>query len=287
MTRHRVVGTVALALLAVGCGSTSGRQQVPATVLAAAPAPTAQVRDLVLPLDGYQLSVNEIYLIETAKDVLTRDCMKRQGHDWEVIDDRGQYPDLRNRRRYGLIETAVAKELGYRTNPRLMGSTDVTARKADREKRLGAAERAAALDPDDGCYRQAGDLLARGNQTDEDLVSRLNSESLDEALKSPEGVRVTRAWARCMAERGHPYKDIYAPGEDPRWAPAKPPSTAEKQTAQADVGCKQRVGLVNALSGQERGIQERDIRAHQAYFTGLKSAKERHLAAARAVLDRR
>ncbi|MFF4754013.1 hypothetical protein ACWD5R_43600 [Streptomyces sp. NPDC002514] len=287
MTRHRVVGTVALVLLAVGCGSTSGRQEVPATVLAAAPEPTAEVRDLVLPLDGYQLSVNEIYLIETAKDVLTRDCMKRQGYDWEVIDDRGQYPDLRNRRRYGLIETAVATEMGYRTNPRLMGSTDVTARKADRENRLGAAERAAALAPGDGCYPQAGDRLARGNQPDEDLVGRLNSGSLDEALNSPEGVRVTRAWARCMAEQGYTYKDFYAAAEDPRWARSKTPSAAEKQTAQADVACKQRVGLVKALSEEERGIQERDIRAHQAYFTALKSAKDRHLAAARAVLDRR
>lgn len=230
--------------------------------------------------------MNEIYLIESAKDVLTRDCMKRRGFDWEVIDDRDRYPDLRNRRRYGLIEMPVARSMGYRTNARLMGSTEVTARKVDRERRLGPGELKAASDPVDGCYKLAGDRLARDSQVNEDLVNRLNGRSLDAALKAPDVVRATRSWAACMADEGRPYDDFYAAAEDPRWARSDKPTPAEKETAQADVACKQRVGLVKLLSETERGIQERGIRENGAYFVQLMSAKERHLAAAREVLDR-
>ncbi|UXY27289.1 hypothetical protein [Streptomyces sp. HUAS TT20] len=231
--------------------------------------------------------MNEIYLIESAQDILTRTCMKKRGYDWEVIDHRKLYPDLRNRRRYGVIEMPVAKEMGYKSNARLMGSTDITARKTDREKRLGAAERQAALNPADGCYAQAGAQLASGNRVDEDLVNKLNSASLDQALKSPAGARATRSWARCMRQEGHPYQDFYRAAEDPRWARSHAPSPGEKQTAQADVTCKQRVGLVKSLSEEERAVQERDIRDHKGYFAHLRSAKDRQLDAARAVLGRR
>ncbi|GHD98283.1 hypothetical protein [Streptomyces alanosinicus] len=133
---------LALLLVATGCAATSERH--PKAVLAAAPEPTKEVRDLLLPYDRYQLSVNDIYLIGSAQDLLTRDCMKKRGYDWEVIGDRKQYPDVRNRRRYGVIEPAVARELGYRANPRLLGSTDVTVREMDRQEALSPAAKKAA-----------------------------------------------------------------------------------------------------------------------------------------------
>lgn len=284
MNRYRLAGTTTLVLLATGCMSSP--QEVSKTVLAAAPEPTKEVRELVLPLDRYQLSVNDIYLIETAKDLLTRDCMKKQGYVWEVIGDRKHYPDLRNRRRYAVIEMPVAKEMGYKTNPRLLGSTDVTAQKLDREARMSPEARKAAMDPGNGCYKQAGDRLASGNEEDEDLVNRLNVDSLDRALKSPRVVPAMRSWVRCMAQEGYRYKDFYAASEDPRWAKTKTPSAAEKKTAVADVACKQRTGLVKLLTETERSIEERDIREHRKYFASLAAARERHLAAARTVIAR-
>ncbi|CAM5526373.1 hypothetical protein SALBM311S_07175 [Streptomyces alboniger] len=283
MTRYRLVGTAALVLLATACAASP--EQTPRTVLAAAPEPTKEARDLLLPYDRYQLSVNEIYLIETAKDLLTRDCMKKRGHDWEVIGDRKRYPDLRNRRRYAVIEMPVAEEMGYKTNPRLLGSTDVTAQKMNREAEMGAEARKAAMDPVDGCYKQAGDELARGNEENEDLVNKLNVESLDEARASSRVAPALRSWVRCMADKGHEYKDFYAAAEDPRWAKTKTPSRAEKETAEADVSCKERAGLVKVLTVTEQSIQEQEIRKHKAYFQRLAAAKERHLAAAREVIE--
>ncbi|MEV7344251.1 hypothetical protein [Streptomyces sp. NPDC093544] len=284
MIRYWLVGTVALVMLATGCAASPGATSK--TVLAAAPEPTKEVRNLLLPYDHYQLSVNEIYLIESAKDLLTRDCMRKQGYDWEVIGDRKQYPDLRNRRRYAVIEMPVATEMGYKSNARLLGSTEVTAQKMDREARMSPAARKAATDPTDGCYKLAGDELARGNAENEDLVSRLNFESLEEARKSSRVAPALRSWVQCMADKGHKYKDFYAAAEDPRWATAKEPSDTEKETAEADVTCKQQAGLVKVLTETETSIQEREIREHKAYFERLASAKERHLAAARAVIDR-
>jgi hypothetical protein len=284
MIRNRLLGAAALVFLAAGCAAPP--QEVSKTVLAAAPEPTKEVTHLVLPLDRYQLSVNDIYLIESAKDHVTRGCMKKRGYDWEVIDHRKQYPDVRNRRRYGVIEMQVAQEMGYKSNARLLGSTDVTARKMDREARLDPKARKAALDPADGCYKLAGDQLERGNEENEDLVNKLNVNSLDEALKSPRVAPGMRSWVRCIAAKGHVYKDFYIASEDPRWAKSKTPSRAERETAVADVACKQKADLVKVLSETEQSIQEKDIREHKAYFARLEAAKERHLAAARAVLAR-
>jgi hypothetical protein len=284
MARRRVVGMIILLLLTTGCGGSL--DQSSRTALAAAPEPTEEVRDFILPLDDYQLSVNEIYLIETAQDILTRDCMKKQGYDWDVIENRKPYPDLRNRRRYGVIEMPVAKEMGYHTNPRLLGSTDVTARKMDRENALSAAERKAALDPAKGCYKRAEDQLARGSRVDDGLVNKLNASSLDEALKNQGTVREIRSWSHCMAEIGYAYKGLYDAAEDQRWMTSEKPSREEKRTAEADVTCKQRVGLVRVLRATETEIQKQEIRGRQEYFSLLASAKKQHLDAARAVLDR-
>ncbi|MFK0153584.1 hypothetical protein ACIQVK_16125 [Streptomyces sp. NPDC090493] len=283
MTRYRPAVAVALGLLATAC-TASPEAAVPRTVLAAAPAPTKEVTQLVLPFDRYQLSVNDIYLIESAKDILTRACMKKRGYGYEAITHRKQYQDLRNRRRYGVIEIPVARKMGYRTNARLLGSTDVTAQKMDRDARMSPAARKAASDPTDGCYKLAGDRLARGNEENEDLVNKLNVDSLDEALKSPRVAPAVRAWGRCMKQRGHSYKDFYAASEDPRWARTEKLSGAERETAVADVTCKEQAGLVTLLSETERDIEERDIRGNKAYFSRLAAARSRHLAAARAVL---
>ncbi|MER6979616.1 hypothetical protein [Streptomyces carpinensis] len=285
MIRFRPAAAAALVLLATGCTAAPG--EPPKVVLAAAPEPTKEVTNLLLPFDGYQMSVDEIYVIESAKDLLTRDCMRKRGYDWEVISDRKHYPDLRNRRRYGVIEMPVATEMGYKSNARLLGSTDVTARKMNREARLSPAERKAATDPADGCYTLADEQLARGNEEDEGLVSKLNVQSLDEALRSPRVAPAMRSWGQCMAMRGHRYKDFYAAAGDPRWAKSRAPSRAEKETAEADVTCKQRSGVVRVLAETEKSIQQGEIHRHKSYFERLKSAKERHLAAARAVLDKR
>jgi hypothetical protein len=42
---------------------------------------------------------------------------------------------------------------------------------------------------------------------------------------------------------------------------------------------------VKVLTETEKSIQEREIREHQAYMERLASADERHLAAARAVIN--
>lgn len=117
-------------------------------------------------------------------------------------------------------------------------------------------------------------------------MNKLNVESLDEARESSRVAPALSAWVQCMAEKGHKYKDFYASAEDPRWAKSKTPSAAELETAEADVSCKERAGLVKLLTETEESIQKREIRRHKAYFESLAAAKERHLAAARAVIRR-
>ncbi|MEV0484550.1 hypothetical protein AB0I69_28550 [Streptomyces sp. NPDC050508] len=283
MPRARLI-TVTLLLFLTACTAYSGSSGTVAPPTA--PPPTSEVRSLVLPFDRYRLSVNDIYLIEGAQDILTRDCMKRRGHDWELVNNHSTFIDLRNRRRYGVIEMPVAEELGYHTTPQLLGSTEVTARKQRRESRLSMAEQKDAFDPENGCYVRAGRQLAQGTQVDEGPMSDLSYRILNESRKSLPVSRALASWGRCMHGYGFSYRDPAGAGSDPAWHRSQNPSRKELATAVADVRCKRRADLVAVWHREEKGRQEQAVRLRSEYFGRLAAAKARHLDAARAVLFR-
>src|SRR4051794_7492976 len=120
----RQVSLLALAFLATGLAAGCGGAK------AAAPtvdefAPTAQVQGLPLPFDAFSPSLAARYTIENARDRLTRDCMTAKGQDWKVIQRPMGLKDLRNRRRYGVIEMKIAERYGYHVPEGLLTPADV------------------------------------------------------------------------------------------------------------------------------------------------------------------
>ncbi|MGK5630410.1 hypothetical protein [Streptomyces sp. URMC 123] len=254
----------------------------------AAPPMTDEARALVLPFDAYEASLADYYTLRDAQDALTRTCMRERGFDWPVIDRPTAVDENRNRRRYGVIEPAVAERFGYHATPDLLDPYGVSGREDRRDARLSDEEDRAANAPDTGCVITAHRKLLDDARADVDLklFNDLGERALAAARDEPDTARALREWSACMRGAGFDYPGPYEAMKDDRWWKDDTlPTRQEIAVAVADVRCKQRSGLVEAWFAAEKRLQERAIRDHPAYFTALKDAKQRHIATARAVLD--
>ncbi|MGI5470007.1 hypothetical protein [Streptomyces sp. CA-132043] len=253
------------------------------------PAPTRQVYRLVLPFDAYQLSLAEYYTVSTAQDRLIRACMGRLGHEWTAVDRPAQAVELKNRRRYGVIEPAVAKRFGYHAPKELLDPYQVAQLEEEREAALSPEAKKAALDPSDGCSLKAHRQLLRGTATDYRKLDTLDTKNFKDSQTAPAVKRAVRAWSTCMHDEGYDYPSPEEAVNDPRWWENATASASRQEitTARADVRCKQRTDLVRTWFAAEKNLEESTVRQHGRYFHGLKTAKLRQLRTARAVLTDR
>ncbi|MFJ8631062.1 hypothetical protein [Streptomyces sp. NPDC093568] len=298
MTPHRAastrLATAALSALLVTTGCVADR---PAGSGPTAPKPTAEVLSLVLPFDAYELSHEESFTVAKARDLLIRSCMRRRGHDWKTLDYPAHVDDLKNRRRYGVIESEVARIFGYHATPEILSAAnDVTERRKERDEQLGPDAVKAAYNEKNGCGYQANDFLQRdGANADYDDFNKLSSGLLDRAKKQPEVVAALRGWESCMRKKGYTYRTPDEAIADPRWWTEKSAAETADQasrkeeiaTAVADVRCKQRTRLVKVLYATESRLQRQAVAHRHTYFEQLASAKAKNLRHARDVIDGR
>ncbi|MFK4273016.1 hypothetical protein [Streptomyces milbemycinicus] len=224
--------------------------------------------------------------VEAAEDLLVQRCMRRLGMGWKVIP-RIAGDDAPNRRRYGIIELAIAERFGYHVPPDTSGAAQRQELDNTREKTLAPREHQAAYGSDglSGCWGQAHSrLLQRAPQADEVLLRRLVTEAYENSRRDDKVDQVVRSWRACMENKGLHYKDPISAAGDKRWGRSPRPSRAELGTAVADVRCKTETGLVAAWHKIETRIQWDAIRTHPQLFHHLKEAKTGQLTAARQAL---
>jgi glycerophosphoryl diester phosphodiesterase len=285
MTRGRLAAASLLTLAVLGCGSNAQKQgadRVEAAPAAAALAPSQRVLRLHLPFDDYLLSVDEIYFAEGARDRLTEGCMRMRGFDWRPVA-RPQFGDWRNRRRYGVIELAVAKRYGYHPVRGLLAPVQVYNEKVRRESALSDAAWVAAEDPAHGCESQANGRLWSDIPYDTSRISRLNGSMFNQAKHAASVRRATRAWADCMRSSGFQYASPDQAAQDSAWR-ARTASRREVAVAVADVRCKGRSRFVDALSSAETALQRKAIARDGPYFRQVLRDKDRYLLRARRIL---
>ncbi|MDX6708717.1 MAG: hypothetical protein QOI48_4563 [Solirubrobacteraceae bacterium] len=249
---------------------------------ASAVAPSQAVLRLRLPFDEYQLSVDEIYFAEGAKDRLTEACMRKRGFHWQPVP-RPPFRDWRNRRRYGVIELAVAKAYGYHAVRGLLAPVQVYNAKVRRENELSDDAWVAAEDPASGCEKESNDRLWHGISYDTAQISRLDAPILHQAQLATAVRRATRAWARCMRSSRFQYASPDQAIRDSAWG-GSAASPREIAVAIADVRCKARSRFVEALSAAEGSLQREAIARSGAYFRQVLDDKNRYLRRARDVL---
>ncbi|MGC7103059.1 hypothetical protein ACPZ19_51085 [Amycolatopsis lurida] len=272
-----------IALSLVGCGSpaspNSSDEPDPF-------APTAQVERLQLPFDAYSFSLAEMYMISNAEDLLMRTCMAEKGYDWEIINRPIGLKDLRNRRRYGVIEPKIA-QFGYHVPVGLLTPASVEFAYDRRDNSLSEDVKQAAFAPD-GCGREAADWFRSDNDADLDLLTQKDRASLQDSQRDPRVAEAMRSWRECMHRKGLEYQDPLGAASDPKWwtDDSSEPSSQEIAVATADVDCKDQAGLVDAWHAAEVRIQEEEINRNPDYFRALRTEMNNELDTANSVLGR-
>ncbi|MBB5873599.1 hypothetical protein F4553_007033 [Allocatelliglobosispora scoriae] len=280
----RPISLLAAVLLLAGCAA-----PVPprSPDLALDFAPTAAVEALRLPFDAYSYSLSELYTISNAEDVLTGECMRAKGLAWEVVDRPTDLPDLRNRRRYGVVEMRIAERVGYHVPAGLLTPVAVEQSYDQRESSLSEAQKAAAFGAG-GCGPQASQRLRPDEDAGQGLLQRLDRGSLDDSQRDPRVAAALRSWRDCVRRLGFDYPDPFAAISDARWwaDDAAGPSRQEVAVAVADVRCKEQTSLIEAWYAAELRIQQELVERNAVELRKVGAAMQKELAAAHAILGR-
>ncbi|AJT65483.1 hypothetical protein [Streptomyces chattanoogensis] len=285
LSRARAATALALLLAATAC-TAAPEEPTPGRHSTAPPPFSRQARQLALPLDAYASNDDNIHAIEDAQDILMRRCMNRLGKEWKVLP-RVSARDVepQNLRRYGVIEAEAARRYGY--HPRPEPESMVRRNRAwDERDRLPADVRRAAYgrNGQGGCSKTSRDQLGGGTaQPEYHAFNQLTSAALEASRRTPEVRSAKRKWSACMVKKG--FRDAMAAGGGKRWQTAGP-TPAERETASADVACKQETDLVTVWASAETRIQRRLIRQHAKELREAKARHDHWLAAARRVLNR-
>lgn len=242
---------------------------------------------LALPLDTYLVTGEEDWVaFASAQDVLVQACMQGQGFDWPV-PSREPGTRTRNERRYGLADLEVARSYGYRPPPDPPAEAQLRFQQ-ERARTISADEqRAFSGEPGPkpggpgGCLGESyKDLGAQDLQADTSFVEALGGDALTRAEEDSRVVGVLDAWSSCMAEKGYDYETtqdaVYDYSSGQEGGSDQPPeggldqteggfdeeqaaTQEEKDTAMADVECKQAHNVVGVQFAVESAYQEEII----------------------------
>ena len=258
------------------CSSNSGAEQLPVGPVAQNPRP----EQVVLPFEAYQPSPAERASIETAEDLLTRDCMRARGFTFDVPVRNGSQPRA-VMRRYGVIEIDVATKFGFHL-PR-----DPEA------ERLLAIQQHATFSPREqqalngtpdapGCFSSAQRQLGGPSEAQLAELARYDAEAFSRAEADSRTQAAFRKWKECMTRFGYSsYRRPQDAVEDTKWnLDSETPSADEIRVAVQDVRCKQSSNLVGIWLAVDTAEQLKIIDDHPGLFTTIKKAHEDRLRAA-------
>ncbi|WP_020138706.1 hypothetical protein [Streptomyces sp. 351MFTsu5.1] len=247
-----------------------------------------------LPLAEYSYSDADYEVIRAAEQVLARDCMKDFGLSYRPA--KNPAPAGAQDRRYGLTDRASAERYGYRMPPQ--PDTPKVKLTEDQIKVLygnRSAPAAASKNPelryrgkkvpDSGCLGAAvlGFRKPYEDEAGAEVASRISTASYENSQKAPEVRAAFGKWSSCMKQQGYDYASPMEAMAAPEFLRGTV-SAAEKNTAGADVSCKERTGLADVWFAAESSIQKDMIKADAGALRRLGELHEKKLRAARKIL---
>jgi hypothetical protein len=213
--------------------------------------------------------------------MLGRDCMRRFGLDWPVIE--GAPPDSNqppHRRRYGLFDLEHAQQHGYHPDPTKQGGWEpVIERDATPEEMAVWAGRGRAQIngqpvPEGGCAGEAIQKLADGAPPPPQIFPEQLANEAHKRAEQHSSVReAMNRWSDCMKRRGFQYQTPSDANNDSRWH-TNQPEQPEIETAKADVICKQESNLVAIWYGVEIAYQKKIIEEKSSQLEAAKAYNE-------------
>jgi len=139
-----------------------------------------------------------------------------------------------------------------------------------------------------GCVDVAESELQKGvPPADRSWLTTQDFQSLEDSAEDARVIAAKREWRECMTRFGRPYSDPETAIYDPQWKLDELVITSnERETAYADVLCKDASRLISIWHVVESAAQRGVIARHPAQFTALRENKEHRLTNARCVLAR-
>ncbi len=281
-----------LAAALLGCSSGSGSGEgggqggaatnPPAPSGSAAPEQQVSYMDR-LPIARYSYTDTETATIESAEQILTQRCLHSFGIDYEPPQQDTRSPAPADRR-YGLASADEAARLGYHPDlgplPEAPGLTLSLIHDVYKRQIVYKGKEVPAR----GCLGQSVAKLAKYDHPQAaQIARRISTQSYEDALTEPSVQKGFGAWSACMEEAGFRYASPLQPLNDKAFK-GEDVSAKEKQTAAADVGCKEETGLLDIWFKAESALQQADIDKNTAVLKELRTAHRQRVEAARRVV---
>ncbi|NRQ36444.1 hypothetical protein HII36_32110 [Nonomuraea sp. NN258] len=244
------------------------------------------VSDLVLPFDAYKPTPEQRAVLANARHRLVVRCMRRQGVTVNPpVESAASIAalDPGNSRRYGVVDTAVARRHGYHLarppGARTSGAWANALPPAARGHLYGDRRRPGCLD------RAARTLEDGGPRADWSWLGLQDALTLERAAALPEVAAAVERWQACMGQAGHAYAAPESAIADRRWKLEQPAiSVVEKATATADTACKWSSGLVAAWYEADAALQRDLVRGHAPRFAAFRANLEHRVRTASRLL---
>ncbi|WP_018684441.1 hypothetical protein [Actinokineospora enzanensis] len=234
---------------------------------------------ITLPLDSYRETPTQLATVDSARDILVRDCMAGFGFDWPTFRHEPD-PDLG--RRYGIIDRTEVSQYGYRVPPELQGGTNAPApglneTAASRAVLYGQGQAAGKPVPEGGCAaeadRQLGyqvKVLKDGYREVRDFVGELDQEGSAQHYADSRVAEANARWSECMKQAGYEYRTWRDANNDERFSQGAVAGPEELKVATADVDCKTRTNLPGVSLAVETAYQNRLIEKNAEALADVK-----------------
>jgi hypothetical protein len=232
-------------------------------------------KTFALPLDAYQPTAAERTSIQQAQNLMFVRCMQKFGFTIDVPAARA-LPFATNEQRYGVTDAQQAATYGYHVArpqnvppAREPALSPAAAAVADGNRTDDYADLRV---PDGGCVAEAKRLLSAGAPSvpNEYLAQKLAMESFAQSKADSRVLAKFREWSACMKTAGYTYATPTDANDDVAFR-SPDPTAAEIAVAQADVRCKEQVGLISLWAAVETAYQTRAVERNAEALEKLRS----------------
>ncbi|MFF3967613.1 hypothetical protein ACFYZI_39405 [Streptomyces griseorubiginosus] len=292
---------LALAAALLGCSSGSGPSEggapagpskTPVTSSGSAAKPQVTFGER-LPIARYSYTADESAVIESAQQVLTKRCLRTYGITYEPAQREAETSTSADRR-YGLSSASEAARLGYHPDLGPLPAGPDLPEDAlrvfygNRGAEPGTAEKVVYKGrevPRNGCFGQSVAQLAKKYDAPEaaEIARAISTQSYKDSLTEPKVKEAFRNWSACMRSSGFRYTTPLEPANN-REFQREDISTKEKETARADVRCKEKTDLLDIWFKAESALQKAEIDKNSKPLKELLTAHRKKTEAARRIV---
>ncbi|AMW12987.1 hypothetical protein A4E84_27945 [Streptomyces qaidamensis] len=228
-----------------------------------------------LPVETFAPTKAQTRMVSATRDELIDACMDGKGFpEWTPAPD---LPDLGGTTltdwRYGIHDAQEARAHGYHPDPAAQNAYD------------DALSRDKSGDTDRGALRSCVDQADGGvpRLAVSPLVNQIGGYSYQTAREAPEVQKAFQQWSECMKTKGFAYAQPMDAAEDSRFLSADEATELEKDTAVADVACRDKANVEKTWFDAEARIQEQEISKSRAALDEQRAGIKTAVAKARAL----